>query len=109
MKHIKTYDEAINEGWIGKVWHTIFKDTYKVNYVAQLTDEKTGKEFSYDSYITVKAADADSAEEIFDKKWDQATKKMKDKPTVIVSSVKKTSKVARPDLKLPTHKKETKD
>ena len=96
MKHIKTYSE-LNEGWFDWLW----KKTYRVNFTAELKDKETDKEFSWRSHIVVKAKDEDEAEEKFYDKWEDATKKMKDEPTVIVGTIKKTSKTDKLNIEFP--------
>jgi hypothetical protein len=97
MKHIKTYDEAVNEGFLS--W--LFKKIYKINFTVELTDKKTNEPFSYKSYLTVKAKDEDDAREKFDSKWEEAIKKFEKEPTVIIGNVKKVDKADRTEFDLP--------
>jgi hypothetical protein len=97
MKHIKTYDEAVNEGFLG--W--LFKKIYKVNFTAELVDKKTNEPFSYKSYLTVKAKDEDEAREKFDDKWEKATKGFDPEPDLIVGNIKKTDKADKINIELP--------
>ena len=97
MKHIKTFDEAVNEGFLS--W--LFKKIYKVNYTAELIDKKTGEPVSYKSYLTIKAKDEDDAREKFDKKWDEAVKGFDVEPDVIIGNVKKTDKADKTSIDLP--------
>lgn len=97
MKHIKTYDEAINEGFLS--W--LFKKIYKINFTVELTDKKTNEPFSYKSYLTVKAKDEDDARDKFDAKWEEAVKKFETEPTVIIGNVKKVDRADRTEIDLP--------
>ncbi len=107
MKYIKTYDEAINEGFLS--W--LFKKIYKVNYTTELTDKKTGEPISYKSYLTVKAKDEEDAEEKFYDKWNEATKNLEEKPKIIIGNIKKTNKADKTNIDLPRsiHKEKVKD
>lgn len=98
MKHIKTYNEAINEGWLTD-W--LFKKIYKVNYTVELTDVETKEPVSYKSYLTVKAKDEEVAEEKFYEKWKEATKNLETKPKVILGNIKKTNKADQINIELP--------
>ncbi len=98
MKHIKTYNEAINEGWLTD-W--LFKKTYKVNYTTELIDKKTNEPVSYKSYLTVKAKSEDDALDKFYSKWDEAIKSFDTEPKVIVGNIVKTDKADRINIDLP--------
>lgn len=98
MKHIKTYNEAINEGWLTD-W--LFKRTYKVNYTTELVDKKTNEPVSYKSYLTVKAKNEDEALEKFYTKWDEAIKGFDVEPKVIVGNIVKTDKADKINIDLP--------
>lgn len=97
MKHIRTFDEAVNEGFFS--W--LFKKTYKVNYTAELTDKKTGEPVSYKSYLTVSAKNEEDAEDKFYDKWDSAVKNLESKPKVILGNIKKTDKSDKTTIDLP--------
>lgn len=96
MKHIKTF-EQLNEGLFDWLW----KRTYRVNFTAEVEDKKTKKAFSWRSHVVVKAKDEEEAEEKFNDKWEEAVKKMETKPTVIIGTIKKTSKTDKLNIEFP--------
>lgn len=96
MKHIKTYDEAINEGFLG--W--LFKKIWRVSYTAELLNHD-GEPVSYRSYLTVKAKNEEDAKDKFYEKWDDAIKSFDKEPKVIVGTIKKTDKADKINIEFP--------
>lgn len=97
MKHIMTYDEAINEGFFS--W--LFKKTYKVNYTVELVDKKTDEPVSYKSHLTVKAKNEEDAKEKFYAKWEDAIKSFEKEPKLILGNIKKTDRADKTTIDLP--------
>ena len=96
MKHLMTFNESLNEGWLTD-W--LFKKTYKVNYTVELTDVETKEPVSYKSYLTVKAKNEEDAREKFYTKWEEATKELDIEP--IIGNIKKTDKADKINIVLP--------
>lgn len=97
LKHALKTEGFLNEGFFS--W--LFKKIYKVNYTAELTDNKTGEPISYKSYLTVKAKNEEEAEDKFYDKWNESIKKLDSKPKVIVGNIKKTVSADKTSIEFP--------
>lgn len=107
MNHIKSYEEALNEGILDKVKEWLFPKTFRINYSVQHARstkdaaKKEDKKYKIVSRIfDVKAKTETEAESKFWKLIERETKGLDPKPTVDIISIYETKKMERKNVKV---------
>lgn len=109
MNHIKTFDEAVNEGLISKVKEWLFPKVYRINYkVTHYKNKKKEKDEKYstiDRLFDVKAKSEAEAEKKFWAEVNKQTKKLDPAPKVEIVSIYETKTVQHKHVKIVPEKK----
>ncbi len=107
MKHIKTYEEALNEGILSAAKELLFPTVWRIAYsVTHLrekgNDEKeTDKKYNtVDKKVDIKAKNEDAAVDKFWKETEKEIAGIKPKPKVELISVYKTKKQEHKSLRI---------
>ena len=108
MQHIKTYDEALNEGlldnpFVNKIKEFFFPSVYRIRYSVKQNapNEKEKMRFrAITRYFDIKAKSQTKAEEKFENMVSSMTAKMDNPPDVDIITIYKTKKLEHKKIKL---------
>ncbi len=107
MKHIKTYEEALNEGLLSAakelLFPTVWRIAYSVTHQREKGDDEKDSDKKYktvDKKVDIKAKNEDAAEAKFWKDVEKEISGVKPKPKVEVISVYKTKKQEHKSLRI---------